>query len=569
VDSVWEVYTVANGNRGIGGFLPFPTFGGGKESGGVTPVKLAPTQMRFPTAGRFARRAPEPELKETIAPFLPIAVEGIMNLIKGRPETMTDAQYLDSIGGLSGGTDLDDVLGDKQKLAQLQTYKQFGEPEKKDTFGADEIINMIIGSQMGRGAKEYAATSRAIDAQKEKSRLTTATNRAAFTKEALKDINNLQYKTFEDVDKARLGINDYRSGFVDPRGDVYVMKDDKSGYANIKELEGNWIEQKYKPTTSLSSQLKDPRLVDLSKKDGELNAKDTALLGTMTLTNEMVRMLDKGIADPKQNPLTTVTSIGNFLNSATSNANQVLSYVGGGDVMRAFATADDIQNNVAGSNGREGSGQLAKQLYQAIQSGDDEQMLAAMEAFEKGNPEVSFRASLGDMAYNNVRTRATMLQLAYAAAAANGQTGRTLSDKDLAFHLQMVGFGATQDAQTAKDNILGFVDTLVRQTDNVIQGTISLNNIQAGRYDLGDQMFTSILAGYWQPPVVDGAPDFTNTQNYEFKNFYTRYSRVPDVVSYQKHQRRAGTEFNPNQGTTAVNPATQLEEDLKAIENLY
>ena len=137
-------------------------------------------------------------------------------------------------------------------------------------------------------------------------------------------------------------------------------------------------------------------------------------------------------------------------------------------------------------------------------------MLIPVGKDEKGNPEVSFRASLGDMAYNNVRTRATMLQLAYAAAAANGQTGRTLSDKDLAFHLQMVGFGATQDAQTAKDNILGFVDTLVRQTDNVIQGTISLNNIQAGRYDLGDQMFTSILAGYWQPPVVDGAPDFTN-----------------------------------------------------------
>ena len=46
-------------------------------------------------------------------------------------------------------------------------------------------------------------------------------------------------------------------------------------------------------------------------------------------------------------------------------------------------------------------------------------------------------------------------------------------------------------------------------------------------------------------------------------------SKVPDVVSYQKHQRRAGTEFNPNQGTTTVNPTTQLEEDLKAIENLY
>ena len=525
--------------------------------------------MRFPTARGPVRRTPEPELKETLAPLLPIAVEGIMGLFKGKPETMTDAQYLESIGGLSEGTNLDDVLSNQRKMAQLDAYRQFGEPEEKDRFGMDEIINLIIGSQMGRGAKDYAATSLAIDKQKETSRLSKETSRAAFLKEALKDVNNLQYKTFEDVDKARLGISDYRSGFVDPRGESYVMNDDKSGYTNIRELEGNWIEQKYKPTQSLAAQLKDPRLVDLSKKDGELNAKDTALLGTMTLTNEMVRMLDKGIADPTQNPLTTVTSIGNFLNSATANANQVLSYMGGGDVLRAFANADDIQNGVAGSDGREGSGQLAKQLYQAIQSGDDKQMIAAMEAFEKGNPEISFRASLGDMAYNNVRTRATMLQLAYAAAAANGQTGRTLSDKDLAFHLQMVGFGATQDAQTAKDNILGFVDTLIRQTDNVVMGTISENRIRAGQYPLDDKMFTSILAGYWDAPIgADGDPDFSNMDNVTFRNFYSRYGKVPDVVLYQKHKRRGGTEFNPNQ-TTTIDPGTTLEEDLKAIEDLY
>tara|TARA_R110002073_G_scaffold125435_1_gene270000 strand:- start:144 stop:1808 length:1665 start_codon:yes stop_codon:yes gene_type:complete len=551
-------------------YTPFPTFGGPKEGGGIMNVKLSPTQMRFPTARRPAdRRAPEPDTLEKIAPLLPFLFDGIGSMIKGKPETMTDTQYLDSIGGLSSGTTLEDELSNKKKLAQLQTYQQFGTPEKKDGFGFDDIFDIVAASQLGRGASSFAKNTVAVNRAKEQDRLTKATNRAAFTKEALKDINNLQFKNFEDTEKAQVGVPDYRSGFVDPRGNIYVLNNDKTGYENVTELGGNWVERLARPTTSLSTQLKDPRLVDLTKKDGELNAKDTALLGTMTLTNEMVRMLDKGIADPKQNPLTTVTSIGNFLNSATANANQVLSYMGGGDVLNAFATSDDIQNNTAGSNGREGSGQLAKQLYTAVQSGDDEQMLAAMEAFEKGNPGVSFRASLGDMAYNNVRTRATMLQLAYAAAAANGQTGRTLSDKDLAFHLQMVGFGATQDAQTAKDNILGFVDTLVRQTDNVIQGTISLNSIQAGRYDLGDQLFTSILAGYWQPPEVDGTPDFTNAQGYEFKNFYKRYNKVPDVVSYQKHKRRAGTEFNPNQGTTLVNPSTKLEEDLKAIENLY
>jgi len=560
---------MANGNRGIGGFLPFPTFGGGKGSSGITPVKLPTQAMRFPTARGAPRRTPEPELKETLAPFLPVALEGIMNMFKDTPETMTDSQYLDSIGGMvQDPTNLEDVQANRKAEAKLNAYKLYGEPEEKDTFGMDEILNMIVGSQMGRGAKDYAVTSRAIDKQKETSRLTKQTNRTTFLNSALKDVDNLQYKVFEDTDKAKAGVNDYRSGFVDPRGEFYVMNDEKTGYTNIKALEGNWIEQKYKPTTDLATQMKDPRLVELTKQDKELNAKDTALLGTMTLTNEMVRMLDKGIEDPSQNPLTTVTNIGNLLNSATSNFQQIGAYIGGGDVLRSFATADDIQNGVAGSNGREGSGQLSKQLYTAIQSGDDEQMKAAMEAFEQGNPGVNFRASLGDMAYNDVRTRATMLQLAYAAAAANGQTGRTLSDKDLAFHLQMVGFGATQDAQTAKDNILTFVDTLVRQTDNVVMGTISQNRLSSGTYPLDDGMFTSIIAGYWEPPVVDGKPDFTNAQGYTFKNFYKRYSKIPDVVGYQKHKRRAGSEFNAD-ATSKPNASARLDEDLKAIEDLY
>jgi len=555
-------------------YTPFPTFGGPKEGGGIMNVKLSPTQMRFPTARGPARRAPEPDTLEKIAPLLPFLFDGIGSMIKGKPETMTDTQYLDSIGGLSSGTTLEDELSNKKKLAQLQTYQQFGTPEKKDGFGFDDIFDIVAASQLGRGASSFAKNTVAVNRAKEQDRLTKATNRAAFTKEALKDINNLQYKVFEDVDKARAGVSDYRSGFVDPRGDIYVMKDDKSGYANIKELKGNWIEQQYKPTQSLSTQMKDPRYTDLSKKDLLLQEKDTALQSTVTLINDVVSMLDKGIADPTQNPLTLVTSIGNFLNNAQSNAESALSYVGNGSVSRAFATVADLNDNVGGSRGREGTGENAKILYQAIQSGDDEQMIAAMEAFEQSEAGkaygTNFRASLGDMAYNNVQTRAVMLQLAYSAAATAGQTGRTLSDKDLAFFLQIVGFGATQDAQTAKDNLLSFGDRTVRQTDNVIQTEISQNRLIAGQYPLDDKLFTSLIAGYWDAPKDEnGNPNFLDPENYEFKNFYKRYGKIPDVVKYQTHKRRAGTEFNPNQGTTLVNPSTKLEEDLKAIENLY
>jgi len=557
--------------------LAFPTFGG-EKTGGITPIKMNPAQIRFPTARGPARRAPEPETTEILGPLLGFGADALLGGLGGlfgKDQKLTDEEFLENLGGLSEGTDLESVLDNKQKLAQLQSYQQFGDPTEKDGFGLDEIANLAIASQMGRGGPGYIKG--VLDSKKatETDRLTTQTNRTAFLKEALKDINNLQYKTFEDVDKARLGVNDYRSGFVDPRGDIYVMNDDKTGYENIQEIDGNWIEQKNQSTQSLSTQLKDPRLIDLSKQDKELSVKDTALLSTMTLTNEMISMLDKGIKDPTQNPLTMVTSLGNFLNTAEANAEQVLTFMGNGNISNAFATANDFQDGTAGSNGRQGTGDNAASLYAALQSGDEDQIQAAMLAFEQSQAGqeygVSFRASLGDMAYNDVRTRATMLQLAYAAAAANGQTGRTLSDKDLAFHLQMVGFGATQDAQTAKDNILSFIDTLVRQTDNGIQGTISENRIRAGQYPINDDLFTSILSGYWDAPKdQNGKPIFSNMDDVTFRNFYKRYGKIPDVVKYQTHMRRAGTEFDAGaSGDRKVNTDEYFDNEFSSIDRKY
>ena len=84
-----------------------------------------------------------------------------------------------------------------------------------------------------------------------------------------------------------------------------------------------------------------------------------------------------------------------------------------------------------------------------------------------------------------------MLQLAYAAAATAGQTGRTLSDKDLAFFLKMVGYGATQDPKTAQENLLDFIDTTIETTDNVAMVALSLNSIQSNQYPLGENDATS------------------------------------------------------------------------------
>tara|TARA_R110001599_G_scaffold77096_2_gene210683 strand:- start:588 stop:2312 length:1725 start_codon:yes stop_codon:yes gene_type:complete len=569
---------MANNNRGIAAYLPFPTFGGGQKTGGVTPVQLPASQMRFPTSSYSpVRRAPEPTLKETLAPFLPIALEGIGSLLKKDPETLTDEKYLADLGGLSEEPTLEAMQGNKKKLARLEAYKQFGEPEEKDTFGFDDILSMVIGSQMGRGAKDFAASSRAIDKAKETARLTKQTNRANYLNTALKDVDNLTYAGFENTETAKAGVDTYRGGFVDPSGEVYIFNEDKTGYTNVKALEGNWVKTRYTPTSPLSAQMKDPRLATLQELNKELSTKDQSLVNTVTLTNAVNELFQEGINDPEKNPLTAVTSFGNILNSVKSNANQILSFVGGGNISNAFG----ISAADGGSNGREGSGQYAKQLHAALQTGDEAQITQAMDAFENSNAAktegFSFRNSLGDMAYANIRTRALMLQLAYAAAATAGQTGRTLSDKDLAFFLKMVGYGATQDPEIAQENLLDFIDTTIETTDNVAMSALSLNSIQAGQYPLDQNLFTSILAGYWRPSMKKDekgkeVPDFFDTGSYKFKDFYTRYGNIPDVKRYRDHWDRKRKEALSEKTSLATDPNArdkQIEEDLKRTDDLY
>ena len=67
------------------------------------------------------------------------------------------------------------------------------------------------------------------------------------------------------------------------------------------------------------------------------------------------------------------------------------------------------------------------------------------------------------------RVLATQLQLAYRAAATAGQTGRTLSDKDLANFLQIVGYGGAQNAETIKQQLYSFTNDVVQEFDKDAQ----------------------------------------------------------------------------------------------------
>jgi len=141
--------------NGIPSLNPFPQFGG-QQSPGVTPVKLAPAAVRFPTARRQApRRSVEPTTKEKLAPLAPFLVGGIMDMFQGKPETLTDEQYLQNLGA-----DPENITDVEQ--ASLDAYKLFGPRAEANTFGLDEIANIVASSQMGRGAKDYASTYMAM-----------------------------------------------------------------------------------------------------------------------------------------------------------------------------------------------------------------------------------------------------------------------------------------------------------------------------------------------------------------------------------------------------------------------
>ncbi len=546
-------------------YNPFPTFGGKNGIAGITPVKLAPTQMRFPTARGPVRRAPEPDTLEKVAPLLPLLFDGIGSMFSGKQKApMNREAYLKSIGA-----DVEDPT--KLQSAQADAYTLFGPQEEKDGFGFDDIFDIVAASQLGRGASDFAKNTVALNRAKEQDRLTREGRRASFIQKQVSP-DAFQFLNLQDTNKAKTGVVDIRPGYFDKETGQTYIKDPDNKDANdfgFVVAGQNWIDPA-KLATSGSTGIdiyKDPQYTELVKTNAEITAKDSAVMGTLNVANNTIEMLDEAIKDPSKAPTTVVSSLMNMGNSALTNFDQIASLNGNRDPLTYFS-ADD-----AGGSMFIGRGDNARELYIALKSGDEEQIERATANFENATG-TNLRQVMGQAAYANVATRANFLQLAYMAAAANGQTGRTLSDKDLAHHLNIVGFGSTQDPKVLKDNLIRFVDTLVGGADDQTQVAIPRNGLQ--RYNMNDETFQSIVTMYYNPLIgkdASGAdtPQWLNHSAYTYKPFYERYKGVGAVDQWQKHDTMfydRKTKGSANL-TSPVNPSIELDKDLKEIENLY
>ena len=545
-------------------YNPFPTFGGKNGIAGITPVKLAPTQMRFPTARGPVRRAPEPDTLEKVAPLLPLLFDGIGSMFKGKQAApMNREDYLKSIGA-----DVEDPT--KLQSARADAYTLFGPQEEKDGFGFDDVFDIVAASQLGRGASDFAKNTVAMNRAKEQDRLTREGRRASFIQKQVEP-DAFQFLNLQDTNKAKTGVVDIRPGYFDKETGQTYIKDPTNKDANdygFVVAGQNWIDPA-KLATSGSTGIdiyKDPQYTELVKTNAEITARDQAVMGTLNVANKTIEMLDEGIKDPSKAPTTVVSSLMNMGNSAIANFDQIASLNGNRDPLTYFS-ADETGGTLRGS------GSNARELYIALKSGDEEQIELATANFENATG-TNLRQLMGETSYANVATRANFLQLAYMAAAANGQTGRTLSDKDLAYHLQIVGFGSTQDPKILKDNLIRFVDQLVGGVDAEVQVAIPTGGLQ--RYNMNDETFQSIVTMYYNPLVgkdASGAdtPQWLNYGAYTYKPFYERYKGVGAVDQWQKHDatfydRKTKSSAN---STSPVNPSIDLDKDLKEIENLY
>ena len=399
------------------------------------------------------------------------------------------------------------------------------------------IDALIAGSLGDRGGAAYAQT--AIDRRVAdlKDRRDIESTKRQFIKEQLEP-ESAQRVTLIDADKIKAGVVDTRRGFFLPKEQRFkVFEANENGFAYANEVgRGNWLDADQTGGEGRDfSFLKDPQYVQLFDFTKTQKENDEALLSTYSSINKVVKELDKAIADPSLNPATTITTGLGFLDDLKVNINQI------------FNSRGTIENSF--SQDPENSGVASQELWLALMSGDDNQLDAATKNLEsKLGIRLSDERYLGSLAYSNLQLRANMLTLAYAAAASAGQTGRTLSDRDLALFLDIVGFGASQNPLVLKERILSFGDAVEERNNDRIP--VFLPKTSLGVYDLTDTIVQSTLGDYYTPSKNEqGEDNWSDIGNYTQRNFGTRYKDVETYKKFKSHKRGAFDSPKETEGT--------------------
>jgi len=292
-----------------------------------------------------------------------------------------------------------------------------------------------------------------------------------------------QFSQTPEGRQVRLGIYDSREG-----GKFTSIVDLQNKYAD------NWVKydgQEFEALRRAARETADDTLVK------EYQGREEKELALIEVANIATDLLDITIrAEDEPELVTTAGALGEWYNAFTNNVNALYNLFNqGGD----FISVNDVI--FAKQNGRSAltlgrllkasnaySQTIGQQTSQA-QADEDELVNALIAVRDAGSEQGAFGEWLNldnEGLKKLVRDRGALvsgqLRLAYAAAAADGQTGTSLSDKDVANFLTQVGFGS-QEATDIGTKISKFVKERLQTFDT---GRFRALSNQARRHEQRD-----------------------------------------------------------------------------------
>jgi hypothetical protein len=399
----------------------------------------------------------------------------------------------------------------KEEQAQVAAFTAFGPQQDVGGLRGSDIFNLVAASQMGRGAPDYVRTALNIrSAENERKRLINQ-QRGELIEKFLED-PEYEYATLINVKAAQNNQNPYVVGrILKGEATAEVMQPDGSfkfaGPDYIVKTGVGDVDIPESPNVKLMADIYDPIY--------EKEKTATGLISIYTPLREQLMSLGPEDITPG----TVTSAMAGLVNQGVIEFNNISKIVGG----NIFASDADVAAGTAGMTGdRAGLGTASKGLYNDLSKGDvstDSQSFKEFETMIEGETGKSLNEILGDTVYNDVRLRSRFLQLAYVAAAINGQTGRTLSDKDLAYHIQIVGLGQTSDPKVLIRNLDSFVNDSINAIDNDVKLAISQNFPKIAP-QLDDTYVQSHLADFYAPNTPNV---YSRTlDGYTFRDFGTR-----------------------------------------------
>ena len=544
-------------NRGIGSFQGPANIGG--EGGLIPTIKMPQGRMSFPTPRGGGGGKRKVNAFERLAGIVPYGIEAAFNAFEEPPKILSEEEYYTTIR--PEGAPLPEEPTELEK-ARYQAYQVVGPAPEEDRFDA-ETIAMMTGSLLtGSGSDQYNQTVRNLRSSKQTASNARENRRAAIIQNNLEKITP-KNMTFVDINSYKengLTADNVRKGFMAGRKaapEYLIERKDRKGYIDAnsdqalnyisKEKPANWVpfttidEFKQIPTSAAAD-----TAVDLQKWQVGFAQKETSLLDVHNTAGAIVELMNKQIAGEE------IGGIG-FQGNLTRVVNN-----GFVNVVKTFETIAKVSpeksmfsKKASGGNvGREGTGYNAETLYQLLQQdmmdpgSVDDKLAAAMSEFE-GATKYKFIDTLSSGSLATIEYNSRLLKLAYAAAAAAGQTGRTLSDKDLEFFLKMVGGRGNDDPQVQRIVIRNFIQDITREVDNdprVMLNKRKINN----QYDMNNPTQRGIIKTFYDEVIDDKTKKITG---YTFVPFYGRYDESnPSIKRYMNSLDR-GKKLNPFENT--------------------